>query len=97
MIKPTIGRIVWYHPSSGLSISPHAAIVTAVWSDTCINLAVFDPSGTPYSACSTYLVQDDAPKPVAGYAEWMPYQIGPAKKHAEPEPMLAEFVDVEPS
>lgn len=46
MIKPSIGRIVHYFPQPGEfglhsnSTSPCAAIITAVWSDTCVNLKV---------------------------------------------------------
>lgn len=79
MIKPTVGRIVWYHPAKAdpgpnPGDQPLAAIVTHVWSDTCINLAVFDANGQTYNRTSVLLVQDDAPRPDAFYAEWMPYQ-----------------------
>jgi hypothetical protein len=36
--KPTIGRIVHYKERGG-TIFP--AIITAVWSETCVNLGVF--------------------------------------------------------
>jgi hypothetical protein len=90
MIKPTIGRIVWYWEGDRTETSqPHAAIVTYVWTDRMVNLAVFDEQGNQYNSTSVKLVQ--AEDEVAGlvgtsYAEWMPYQIGQAKKHDENAP-----------
>ena len=88
MIKPSIGRVVWFQPSKPedqpLRDQPYAALVTYVWSDTMVNLAVFDQSGTPFSAMSVRLLQDDEEKPQFGhFAEWMPFQKGQAAKHAE--------------
>jgi len=85
MISPTVGRVVWYHPgSSDPGPSPEgqplAAIVSHVWSDTCINLAIFDANGVLYNRTSVLLVQDGAPVPSQQYAEWMPYQKGQAAK-----------------
>ncbi len=88
MIKPSIGRVVWYHPSPSDpgSHNPgdiHAAIIARVWSDTCINVAVFDSNGVAYSRTSVLLLQpvDEQETPTGGgYAEWMPYQIGQAGK-----------------
>lgn len=91
MISPTPGRIVWFHPTN----SPHdrlgmfgtgeplAAIVARVWSDTMVNLAVFDPNGEAHSRTSIYLKQDGGREPSPGepYAEWMPYQKGQAAKY----------------
>jgi hypothetical protein len=91
MIKPTVGRIVLFYPAPDsdrprVGNDPHAAIITAVWGDACINLSVFDANGTPYAQTSVLLVQEGEPKPSWAYAEWMPYQIGQAKKHSEPAP-----------
>lgn len=86
MIKPTIGRVVWYWPPPSDSIvgndgsQPLAALVTRVWSDTCVNLAVFDANGMPANRTSVLLHQDENPKPSSGFAEWMPYQKGQAAK-----------------
>ena len=47
MQKPTIGRIVhfvWMRDETTDS-GDQAAIITHVWSDTCINLCVFSPNG----------------------------------------------------
>jgi hypothetical protein len=90
MIPPTPGRIVWFYPSTNVGSSgfaspaegqPLAAIVARVWSDSCVNLTVFDANGVPHSRTSVVLVQDGSPKPAGGhYAEWMPYQKGQAAK-----------------
>jgi len=84
-IKPTPGRVVWYHPrgTDGLiheAGTPLAAHIARVWSDTCVNLMVIDANGDPHSKTSVLLHQEGNPRPDAGYAEWMPYQVGQAKK-----------------
>ena len=106
MIKPTVGRIVLYTPQpiDGLAQNgdqPLAAIVTAVWSDTCVNLTVFDANGIPANRTSVLLLQDDAARPVrldeetgeeveTGYfCEWMPYQVGQAAKTDDLTPRIA--------
>lgn len=86
MIKPTVGRVVWYWPSKSEPICPGgdqplAALVAHVWSDTCINIAGFDANGVPFNRTSVLLLQDGNPRPDQQFAEWMPYQIGQAKKH----------------
>lgn len=78
-IKPTVGRVVWYWPMTSDQIvgggdQPLAAIVAHVWTDSCINLAVFDANGVAHNRTSVLLVQEGEPKPGAGFAEWMPYQ-----------------------
>ncbi len=84
MIMPTIGRIMWYWPmKENRSKQPWAAIVTHVYGDNMVNLVAFSPYGAPYPVHSVPIVQDSSPH-IAGdshYAEWMPYQIGQAKKH----------------
>ena len=85
MIKPTVGRVVWLRrPVDNTTGQPEAALITYVHSDTCINVAGWNCNGTPISATSVILVQDDAPLPEGyggHYAEWMPYQKGQAAKH----------------
>ena len=85
IIKPTIGRIVWFWPyaenAPNESSQPHAAIVTYVWDDRIINLAVFTPNGEPYSQTSVQLLQEGDERPFNRFAEWMPYQVGQAKRH----------------
>lgn len=89
MIKPSVGRVVWFWPGSFDTelgnyhdkAQPQAAIVSYVWSDTMVNLAVFDPNGGTHSRTSVILWQGEGERPKEFFAEWMPYQIGQAKKH----------------
>jgi|WetSurMetagenome_2_1015567.scaffolds.fasta_scaffold1046042_1 hypothetical protein len=82
MIKPTVGRIVWYHgygqddPTHTLyNTQPLAAIITHVHSDVLVNLCVFNANGIPLSRPSIRLVQDDATEDEAlPNCQWMPYQ-----------------------
>lgn len=93
-IKPTVGRSILYYPKAtdpGAKPPPgqaHAAIVSAVWTDTCINIAYFDANGVSFNATSVLLVQGDE-HPEAGYAAWMPYQVGQAAKHEPVERLPA--------
>lgn len=81
MIKPTISRVVWFHPSgTSEDKQPLAAIVCYVHSDECVNLAIFDENGVASSATSRFLWQGDGERPTGDYAEWMPYQKGQAAK-----------------
>jgi hypothetical protein len=81
MIKPTIGRVVWFHPAgSSPEEQPNAAIIAHVWSDTCVNLAIFDANGAASNQTSVFLYQDAGERPSSQYAEWMPYQQGQAAK-----------------
>lgn len=90
MIKPTIGRVVWFHPLNADPKITHAAIVCHVWSDTCVNLHVFDSNGGSYAETSVFLWQgeDAAPRPSSKFAEWMPYQKGQAAKTEQLEKQL---------
>lgn len=84
MITPTVGRVVWFYPSGHkANAQPLAAIVAHVWSDTCVNLAVFDANGKALDAppTSVLLLQDGNERPSGGhFCEWMPYQKGQAAK-----------------
>jgi hypothetical protein len=88
MIKPTVGRVVWFTPSiyarDHAPLDPRqplAAIVAYVWHDRMINVAFFDQNGVAHNATSVTLLQDDDLKPEHGYfASWMPYQKGQAAK-----------------
>ena len=78
-ITPTVGRVVWYWPSPNCCYpinagAPLAAIIACVWTDSCVNLAVFDANGNSHSECSQLLWQEGMAKPSHCYAEWMPYQ-----------------------
>jgi hypothetical protein len=88
IITPTIGRVVWFTPVANDAYvknygdQPMAALVTYVFSDRMVNLVVFDHEGNARPHTSVDLVQEGDPKPEERYAEWMPYQVGQAKKHA---------------
>lgn len=63
MMKPTVGRIVYYKDGEH-----QAAIITKVWSDTCVNLTVFNGNGnTEYHTSVVNGVE-------GGQWDWMPHQ-----------------------
>jgi len=77
MIRPGIGRIVWFHDEVGAPT--FAAIVCKVFDERTISVAVFDDEGSPFSWTHIPLLQDDDIPPASGpYCEWMPYQKGKA-------------------
>lgn len=83
VIKATIGRVVWYTPGESndpLFRDPSqklASIIAYVWSDSMINLTVFDQDGVATNRTIVPLIQDGENYPACGnYAEWMPYQKG---------------------
>lgn len=95
MIEPFPGRIVWFwrngrpvgfdpnNPcaSSGYGDQPAPAMITHVFSDRCVNLAVFEPTGGTSSETSVELWQGDGEPPAWRHCEWkMPYQKGQAAK-----------------
>lgn len=57
-MKPSIGRIVWFHGFHSNGIDEHPAIITRVWTDTCVNLTVFPDCGAP--VVQTSVVEDEA-------------------------------------
>lgn len=75
---------------------PLDATVIAVWGDRMVNLLVVDIMGKVIPKLSVTLVQEGDPTPMqgvedkdgnptpGGYAEWMPYQTGQAKKSEVP-------------
>ena len=83
VIKPTIGRVVWfYETNEQQKISQaNAALVCFVHSDKLVNLAVFSKDGSPSPYTSVTLVQEGEAAPKGMFATWMPYQIGQAAKH----------------
>ncbi|VTT96590.1 Uncharacterized protein OS=Pseudomonas aeruginosa VRFPA03 GN=M770_13480 PE=4 SV=1 [Gemmataceae bacterium] len=98
MIKPTIGRVVHYVPKDDKYAfghclqggQPHAAIITAVHSDSMVNVAVFDRNGKTFPACSVQLFQDKPEQPYGDYCTWMEYQKGQAAKTEALEAKLAD-------
>ena len=77
MIKPAIGRIVWYYNANYREgEQPWAGIICFVWEDDLVNLSVTDENGLSKPKQSVVLYQGDGPKPELPYCEWMPYQKG---------------------
>lgn len=102
MIKPTIGRVILFHPNKK-SEMVFPALVCFVHNDALINVGGFDNNGNSFGATSVPLLQDGDEAPDFGaYATWMPYQLGQAKKTEELEkkwnavekPSLPELPDV---
>ena len=96
MIKPTIGRVVWFHPAgSTAQEQPNAAIIAYVWNEFMVNLAVFDANGVATSCTSVALYQggETEERPTSYYCEWMPYQQGQAAKTEALEKQLAETTE----
>ena len=84
-IKPTVGRVVWYRKGTHEDLAtigdqPAAAIITGVWSDTCVNLVVFDANGDRHGRTSVLLLDENMERPLGTFCEWMPYQKGQAAK-----------------
>lgn len=87
MIKPTVGRVVWFRPDSYNQRElarydheqPMAATVAFVHTDRVINISVVDHAGQQHSYPSVTLVQDGDVIPSTGpFCEWMPFQKGQA-------------------
>lgn len=99
IIKPTIGRRVWYWPSpqdrgetehppqsriqQGDRTQPCDAGIVYVHSDRLVNLTVADHNGVMHQRTSVTLRQPGDETPQGFYAEWMPYQAGQAKQAAD--------------
>lgn len=89
MIKPSIGRRVWYWPSDSdrttMTASdpkqPCDSGIAYVHGDRLVNLSVADHNGVMHRRTSVQLLQDDDAPPSSGggYAQWMPYQVGQSK------------------
>lgn len=91
MIKPTVGRVVWFYKyvSGQGHKGPLAAHVAFVHSDSMVNLMVIDENGVPRSETSVRLSQEGNDTPQHDYCEWMPYQKGQADKTEALEAKLA--------
>jgi len=101
LINPTVGRVVWFFPSlltseagfaSPKGDAPLAAIIAHVWSETMVNLAVFDANGASHSRTSVRLVHEEltGDRPAEAFCTWMPFQKGQAAKQdgAAASPLL---------
>jgi hypothetical protein len=95
MIKPTVGRKVWYWPSAFDKSGPGAmaqmfekpldATVVAVHSDHMVNLAVFDANANLHKRTSVTLRHEgDVLTAGTAFAEWTPYQTKQAEKQVAP-------------
>jgi hypothetical protein len=98
LIKPTIGRVVWYWPTNRTQPEqPHAAIIAHVWRDDLVNLAYFDSNGIARHATSVVLRQGEGDQATAtmaqDYCEWMPYQKGQAAKAEQLERDVASLIE----
>lgn len=118
MIKPTVGRKVWYRPSEtetlqrtsegpqmgiilhvleGMSgvggfMQPLDATIIGVHVNGLVNLYIIDAMGLPHVRLNATLKQEGDGYIDGGYAEWMPYQIGQAKKD---EPKTSGHVELD--
>lgn len=95
MIKPTVGRVVWFTPAVNDDPrhdvkQPLSAVIAYVHGERCVNLTTFDQNGNCIGGrTSVPLLQDDDPKPEEGYfASWMPYQRGQAARTEQLERSL---------
>lgn len=74
MQKPSVGRIVHFFPATSDALycigEPLAAIITRVWSETSVNLAVLDSAAGLHSRTSVLLHHDGNALPSARYAAW---------------------------
>ncbi len=79
VIKPTVGRVVWFNQMTpGVfpgSDQTCAAIIAHVHGDRCVNLMVIDANGGTHQRSSVTLVQPGDKKPTHEHCEWMPFQI----------------------
>lgn len=91
-IVPTVGRVLWFRNGSQIGATdidqlqgnaqhqPMKAMVLYVHNSRCVNVEVVDHGGGRHIYTSCTLRQDMDPAPSGPYAEWMPYQVGQARK-----------------
>lgn len=74
MTKPTVGRVVHFFPATTDTLhrdgEPLAATIVRVWSNTCVNLALFDRDGHLHRRTSVLLHQVENERPESGFAAW---------------------------
>lgn len=86
MIRPTVGRVVWYRPNGREELTvldpaqPLAAIVAFVHGDKMVNLSVVDHVGQRHAVERVVLLQEGDNPSAGHYCEWMPYQKGQAAR-----------------
>lgn len=74
-MKPTVGRIVHYislrGPDGSYPDNAHSpAVITRVWTDTCVNLAVFEDASVSGVRFVTSCVQDESSTPALYTWHW---------------------------
>ena len=94
MIKPTVGRRLWFWPGDTAGRyntlshdQPFDAGVLYVHSDTEVNLLVTDHTGFTFRAENTQLVQEGEERPTGPHATWMPFQQGQARVQRDAGPV----------
>lgn len=84
LIPPSVGRVVLFRPrGSDPESQPLAAMIARVNDDGSVNIGYLDTAGVHRNAIDVILHQDGEPRPdtaETAFCEWMPYQIGQAKK-----------------
>lgn len=94
MIRPTVGRVVWYHPNGREELNeldkaqPMAAMVAFVHGDKMVNLSVIDHVGERHAVERVVLLQEGDNPSAGHYCEWMPYQKGQAARTEQLEERL---------
>lgn len=89
MIKPTVGRVVWFlapnDPIQADKSQPLDAHIVYVHSDTLINIAGFNQDGISFAKTSVFLRADSSVATTGNsfWCEWMPYQQGQVAKTDE--------------
>jgi hypothetical protein len=100
MIKPTIGRVVWFWQNAAQAIAEGVqampALVTYVHSDECINATAFDSQGNTVALTRVTLWQGEGERPEGQHAEWMPYQLKQAAKAEAIEQFIGSSGDMQP-
>lgn len=100
IIKPTVGRVVWFYPSQNTGEAgfarhaegggPYAAFIAHVWSDHLVNLSVLDANGVAHSRTSVPMYHGECDVPEHAFCGWMPYQKGQAAKTEAAEKELVQ-------
>lgn len=98
MIKPTIGRVVWYWPGIPCPQGgcrdpeqPYKADIVFVHSDTVVSVAGYDHLGRPFFNSLATLWEGEG----HGHSpcwQWMPYQKGQAARAEKAEQQLDQVV-----
>lgn len=97
LIKPTIGRRIWFWPGQVDLLTaapmrqvapeqPFDAGIIYVYGDTCVNLQITDHQGGIWFRERVSILlegEDQHPGNPYGVAQWMHYQVGQAAREAE--------------